>query len=185
MTDLAAQKYGFYMRGDSYWSQPFIWGWGGTLFTVNDEGKVTEHRRQFARVRQRLDVPQGQRPGQGRPGHLGLQDRLRQHERGLQGRHDHVHPPGPVAGRRHPHGRRPSPTTTNLVIATVPDGVNGKTGSPVGGHNWVVSLDVGEDADKAAAVASFLTYMTGARAAGGPRQEPRPSADQYRRLRRP
>ena len=42
VTDLAAQKYGFYMRGDSYWSQPFIWGWGGTLFTVNDQGKVTE-----------------------------------------------------------------------------------------------------------------------------------------------
>ena len=51
---------------------------------------------------------------------------------------------------------------TNLVIAKVPDGVNGKTGSPVGGHNWVVSLDVGENADKAAAVASFLTYMTDA-----------------------
>ena len=99
VTDLAAQKYGFYMRGDSYWSQPFIWGWGGTLFTVNDEGKVTEHRCQFARVGQWLDISQGQRPGQGRPGHLGLQDRLRQHERGLQGRHDHVHPPGPLAGR--------------------------------------------------------------------------------------
>ena len=41
VTDLAAQKYGFYMRGDSYWSQPFIWGWGGTLFTVDDQGKVT------------------------------------------------------------------------------------------------------------------------------------------------
>ena len=40
--------------------------------------------------------------------------------------------------------------------------MNGKTGSPVGGHNWVVSLDVGENADKAAAVASFLTYMTDA-----------------------
>ena len=41
VTDLAAQKYGFYIRGDSYWSQPFIWGWGGTLFTVDDQGKVT------------------------------------------------------------------------------------------------------------------------------------------------
>ncbi len=37
---------------------------------------------------------------------------------------------------------------------------DGKTGSPVGGHNWVVNVDVGKDADKAAAVASFLTYMT-------------------------
>ena len=49
---------------------------------------------------------------------------------------------------------------SNLVIAPVPAGVNGKTGSPVGGHNWVVSVDVGKNADKAAAVASFLTYMT-------------------------
>ena len=75
VTDLAAKKYGFYMNGDSYWSQSFIWGWGGTLFTVNDEGKVTEHRRQLARVGERLDLPQGQGPRHGRAGHLGLQDR--------------------------------------------------------------------------------------------------------------
>ena len=49
VTDLAAKKYGFYMHGDSYWSQSFIWGWGGTLFTVNDRRQDHEHRRQLAR----------------------------------------------------------------------------------------------------------------------------------------
>ncbi len=74
MTDLAAQKYGFYMNGDSYWSQSFIWGWGGTLFTVNDEGKVTNIGVNSPGVGERLDLPQGQGPRRGRTGHLGLQD---------------------------------------------------------------------------------------------------------------
>ena len=42
VTDLAAQKYGFYMRGDWYWSQPFIWCWGGALFNVDEKGKASE-----------------------------------------------------------------------------------------------------------------------------------------------
>jgi arabinogalactan oligomer/maltooligosaccharide transport system substrate-binding protein len=55
VTDLAAKKYGFYMNGDSYWSQSFIWGWGGTLFTVNDRARSRD-RRQLARVRRWLDI---------------------------------------------------------------------------------------------------------------------------------
>ena len=26
--DAELQRYGFYMRGDSYWALPFVWSWG-------------------------------------------------------------------------------------------------------------------------------------------------------------
>ena len=32
----------FYMRGDAYWLQPYLWAFGGGLFEVNEEGQVTE-----------------------------------------------------------------------------------------------------------------------------------------------
>jgi arabinogalactan oligomer / maltooligosaccharide transport system substrate-binding protein len=32
----------FYMRGDAYWLQPFLWAFGGGLFDVDDQGNVTE-----------------------------------------------------------------------------------------------------------------------------------------------
>ena len=41
ITDLDAQKYGFYMRGDSYWVQPFTWGWGGSLYEVAEDGSAS------------------------------------------------------------------------------------------------------------------------------------------------
>ena len=32
----------FYMRGDAYWLQPYLWAFGGGLLEVNEEGQVTE-----------------------------------------------------------------------------------------------------------------------------------------------
>ena len=106
VTDLDAQKYGFYTRGDSYWALPFIWSWGGGLVNVDENGNPVRDPRQQPRVGGRPRVPQEQHPRRRRAGDLGLPDRLRQHERGLQGRHDHVHPAGPLAGGGHPDRRR-------------------------------------------------------------------------------
>jgi arabinogalactan oligomer / maltooligosaccharide transport system substrate-binding protein len=49
---------------------------------------------------------------------------------------------------------------TNLVIAPVPDGVSGKTGSPVGGHDYVINVDAGKDAAKQAAIMDFVMYLS-------------------------
>src|SRR4029450_12621876 len=49
---------------------------------------------------------------------------------------------------------------SNLVIAPVPTGEGSNTGSPVGGHNWVVGVDVGKDQAKADAVVNLLQYLT-------------------------
>ena len=61
VTDLDAQKYGFYMRGDSYWAQPFTWAWGGSLYKVAEDGNVTVIHQQ-PRVRRGLELPEGQHP---------------------------------------------------------------------------------------------------------------------------
>jgi arabinogalactan oligomer/maltooligosaccharide transport system substrate-binding protein len=51
--------------------------------------------------------------------------------------------------------------SSNLVIAPVPEGTAGNTGSPVGGHNYVVYALVADDPDKQAAVLDLLSYING------------------------
>ena len=50
---------------------------------------------------------------------------------------------------------------SNLVIAPIPEGTAGNTGSPVGGHNYVVYALVADDPDKQAAVLDLLAYING------------------------
>ena len=172
------------MRGDSYWSQPFIWGWGGTLFTVNDQGKVTNIGVNSPESVNGWTYLKTKVLGTVTPATWDFKTDYDNMNAGFKAGTTMCILQGPWQVADILTGAAFT-DKSNLVIAKVPDGVNGKTGSPVGGHNWVVSLDVGKNADKAAAVASFLTYMTARRPAGDPGQEPRPAPDQYRRLRRP
>ena len=159
VTDLAAQKYGFYMRGDSYWSQPFIWGWGGTLFTVNDQGKVTNIGVNSAESVNGWTYLKEKVLGTVAPATWDFKTDYDNMNAGFKAGTTMCILQGPWQVADILTGTAFT-DKTNLVIAPVPVGVNGKTGSPVGGHNWVVSKDVGGNADKAAAIASFLTYMT-------------------------
>ncbi len=159
VTDLAAQKYGFYMRGDSYWSQPFIWGWGGTLFTVNDQGKVTDIGVNSPESVNGWTYLKEKVLGTVAPATWDFKTDYDNMNAGFKAGTTMCILQGPWQVADILTGAAFT-DPTNLVIAPVPVGVDGKTGSPVGGHNWVVGKDVGDNADKAAAVASFLTYMT-------------------------
>ncbi len=159
VTNLATQKYGFYMRGDSYWSQPFIWGWGGTLFTANDQGKVTnigvnspESVNGWTYLKEKV-------LGTVAPATWDFKTDYDNMDAGFKAGTTMCILQGPWQVADILKGTAFT-DKTNLVIAPVPTGVNGKTGSPVGGHDWVVGVDVGKNADKAAAVSNFLQFMT-------------------------
>jgi arabinogalactan oligomer / maltooligosaccharide transport system substrate-binding protein len=161
VTDLAAQKYGFYMRGDSYWSQPFIWGWGGTLFTVNDQGKVSEIGVNSPESVNGWNYLKDNVLGTVAPASWDFKTDYDNMDAGFKAGTTMCILQGPWQTADILKGAAFT-DPTNLVIAPVPDGVAGKTGSPVGGHNWVVGLDVGKDQAKADAVANLIQYLTGA-----------------------
>ena len=148
------------MNGDSYWSQPFIWGWGGTLFTANDQGKITNIGVNSPESVARLDVPRRTKVlGTVAPATWDFKTDYDNMNAGFKAGTIMCILQGPWQVADILKGAAFT-DPTNLVIAPVPTGVDGKTGSPVGGHDWVVGVDVGKDADKTAAVANFIQYMT-------------------------
>ena len=159
VTDLAAQKYGFYLRGDSYWSQPFIWGWGGSLFTANDQGKVTDIGVNSAESVAGWNAAKDKLLGTVAPATWDFKTDYDNMDAGFKAGTIMCILQGPWQVADILKGEAFA-DPTNLVIAPVPAGVDGKTGSPVGGHDWVVGVDVGKDEAKAAAVASLIQYLT-------------------------
>jgi arabinogalactan oligomer/maltooligosaccharide transport system substrate-binding protein len=161
VTDLAAQKYGFYMRGDSYWSQPFIWGWGGTLFTANEEGKVTDIGVNSPESVNGWNYLKDKVLGTVAPATWDFKTDYDNMNAGFKAGTIMCILQGPWQVADILKGEAFT-DPTNLVIAPVPDGVNGLTGSPVGGHDWVIGLDVGKDEAKTAAVVNLVEYLTSA-----------------------
>jgi len=159
VTDLAAQKYGFYMRGDSYWAQPFIWGWGGTLFEVDNQGLVTVT----------VDSPESEKGfnylkdsilGTVAPASWDFASDYDNMNAGFKAGTTMCILQGPWQVADLLTGDAFMANPDNLVIAPVPDGETGLTGSPVGGHNYVVYALVADDAAKEAAVLSLLNHLS-------------------------
>jgi arabinogalactan oligomer/maltooligosaccharide transport system substrate-binding protein len=157
VTDLSAQDYGFYMRGDSYWSQPYIWGWGGTLFEVNDQGLVTVT----------VDSPESAAGwsylkdsilGTVAPATWDFASDYDNMNAGFKAGTTMCILQGPWQVADILEGEAFKADPSNLVISPVPDGDAG-TGSPIGGHDYVVYALVAEDPDKQAAVISLLNHI--------------------------
>jgi arabinogalactan oligomer/maltooligosaccharide transport system substrate-binding protein len=159
VTDLAAQKYGFYMRGDSYWSQPFIWGWGGYLFEANDQGKVTSIGVNNAQSVSGWNWLKDNILGKVTPATWDFKTDYDNMNAGFKAGTIMCILQGPWQTSDILKGAAFS-DPTNLLIAPVPTGEGSDTGSPVGGHNWVVGADVGKDQAKTDAVVSLLQYLT-------------------------
>lgn len=161
VTDLAAQKYGFYMNADSYWSQAFIWGWGGTLFTANDQGKITAVGVNSPESVSGWDYLATKVVGTVTPKTWDFKNNYTNMTEGFKAGTIMCILQGPWQVADILKGTAFA-DPTNLVIAPVPTGLQAKTGSPVGGHDWVVGVDVGKDPAKTAAVTDFIKSMTSA-----------------------
>ena len=165
------------MRGDSYWAQPFTWAWGGKLYEVAEDGSVTvliNKPESVAGWNYLKDSILGPSP---RP--AGASRRLRQHDRGLQGRHDHV---------RHERPWQVADHLTGEAFADPPTSSSPR--SPRHGRQHRLARRrpqlrrlrlVGEDADKQAAVACLCVHQR-RRSAGLPGPDAGPAADPHRRL---
>jgi arabinogalactan oligomer / maltooligosaccharide transport system substrate-binding protein len=161
VTDISAKKYGFYMRGDSYWAQPFIWGWGGTLFTADDQGKVTAIGVNGPEAVSGWTYLKDKILGTVAPKTWDFKTDYDNMNAGFKAGTTMCVLQGPWQVADIQTGDAFKADPTNLVIAPVPDGAPGKTGSPVGGHDFVVFVDAMSNPDKAAAVVDLLNAIDG------------------------
>jgi arabinogalactan oligomer/maltooligosaccharide transport system substrate-binding protein len=158
VTDLAAQKYGFYTRGDSYWAQPFIWSWGGTLYEVAEDGTVTvtvnspESAAGWNFLKDNI-------VGKIMPATWDFANDYTNQTEGFKAGTIMCVMNGPWQVADHLTGAAFKDDPSNLVIAPIPTGEGDHTGSPVGGHNYVVYAGVADDPDRQAAVLDFLNYL--------------------------
>jgi arabinogalactan oligomer/maltooligosaccharide transport system substrate-binding protein len=162
ITDLDAQRYGFYMRGDSYWAQPFTWSWGGQLYEVAEDGSVTVLINSPESA-EGWNFLKDQILGTVAPASWSFPDDYGNMTTGFKAGTIMCVMNGPWQVADHLTGEAFA-DPSNLVIAPVPEGTAGNTGSPVGGHNYVVYALVGQDPDKQAAVLDLLSYINGAEA---------------------
>jgi arabinogalactan oligomer / maltooligosaccharide transport system substrate-binding protein len=163
IADLDAQRYGFYMRGDSYWAQPFTWAWGGQLYEVAEDGSVTVLINSPESV-EGWNFLRDSILGTVAPASWSFPDDYGNMTTGFKAGTIMCVLNGPWQVADHLDGEAFADNPENLVIAPVPEGTAGNTGSPVGGHNYVVYALVGQDPDKQAAVLDLLSYINGAEA---------------------
>ncbi|HZW01617.1 MAG TPA: extracellular solute-binding protein, partial [Candidatus Deferrimicrobium sp.] len=137
IADLEAQKYGFYMRGDSYWAQPFTWAWGGTLYEVAEDGSVTVTINSPESV-EGWDFLKDSILGTVAPAApWDYTNDYGNMTTGFKAGTIMCVMNGPWSVADHLTGEAFA-DPSNLVIAPIPEGTAGNTGSPVGGQNYVV-----------------------------------------------
>ena len=162
VTDLDAQKYGFYMRGDSYWAQPFVWSWGGSLYEVQDDGSV-DVQINSAEAAEGWNYLKDSVLGTVAPANWDFASDYDNMSAGFKAGTIMCVMNGPWSVGDHLSGEAFA-DPSNLVIAPIPEGSPGNTGSPVGGHNYVVYALVAEDEAKQTAVLDLLSYINGGEA---------------------
>ena len=162
VTDLGAQAYGFYTRGDAYWAQPFTWAWGGQLYEVAEDGSVEvlinspESVEGWNYLRDNI-------LGTVAPATWSFPDDYGNMTTGFKAGTIMCVMNGPWQVADHLTGEAFA-DPSNLIIAPIPEGTAGNTGSPVGGHNYVVYALVAQDEAKQAAVLDLLSYINGTEA---------------------
>lgn len=130
----APQKYGFFMRGDSYWLQAFIWAFGGEIANNDKTIEVNSP-----------DSIKGVEFVVNTLANSGIMptniDFANDYGTAMTGFKDGKYAMilnGPWATADVLSGKE-FQDKSNFGVAVIPPGPGGKYGSPVGGHNYVIS----------------------------------------------
>lgn len=136
LTDPDSGRYGFcYKTDDSYWFLPFLWGYGGEMYDKNNQ--VAIHRQESVNALQfMIDLRDRYRVIPPEAGKTLVVDANNLVEGFKSGEYAMIFN-GPWETSNVLTGSE-FKTKANLGVTRIPDGPHG-TGSPTGGHNYVIS----------------------------------------------
>jgi arabinogalactan oligomer/maltooligosaccharide transport system substrate-binding protein len=126
------KTFGFYMRGDSYWLQPFIWAFGGGLVDVENKQILVNNAQSVQGVQFAADLVKSKGVVQNRDFANDYDNAMTAFKTGKVAMIFN----GPWSTTDVLSGSEFS-DKANLGIAPVPSGSGGQ-GSPVGGHNYTI-----------------------------------------------
>ncbi len=132
LTDSKSGKWGFYMRGDSYWLQPFIWAFDGDLITADKVYKI-DSAESVKALKFVLDFLNS---GKISPKQIDFSNDYTNAMTAFKSGKTAMIFNGPWATSDILTGEE-FKNADNLGIAIIPK--EKKYGSPVGGHNYVIS----------------------------------------------
>lgn len=149
----------FYMRGDSYWLQPFLWAFGGGLLSVNDEGQVTEILVNNEGSVAGLEFLLNDVLGTIAPAEVDFANDYGNAMTAFKEGEVAMIFNGPWSTADVLSGAEFT-DPENLGVAVIPAGPDGDKGSPIGGHSYVLYAAM-DEATQECAVA-FVQYLNSA-----------------------
>ena len=149
----------FYMRGDAYWLQPFLWAFGGGLFNTDEEGNVTEILVNNEGSVEGLTFLLEDVLGTIAPEDVDFANDYGNAMTAFKAGEVAMIFNGPWATADALSGEEFT-DPENLGIAVIPAGPDGDRGSPIGGHSYVVYA--GMDESRQACAVEFARYLSSA-----------------------
>lgn len=149
----------FYMRGDAYWLQPFLWAFGGGLFNTDADGNVTEILVNNDGSVEGLTFLLEDVLGTIAPESVDFANDYGNAMTAFKSGEVAMILNGPWSTADALSGEEFT-DSENLGIAVIPAGPDGDRGSPIGGHSYVVYAGA-DEATQACAV-ELARYLSSA-----------------------
>ncbi len=149
----------FYMRGDAYWLQPYLWAFGGGLFDVNEDGEVTEILVNNEGSVAGLEFLLNDVLGTIAPADVDFPNDYANAMTAFKEGDVAMIFNGPWSTADVLSGTEFT-DPENLGVAVIPAGPDGAKGSPIGGHSYVAYA--GMDEAKQTCAVEFMRYLSSA-----------------------
>lgn len=149
----------FYMRGDAYWLQPFLWAFGGGLFEADAEGQVSELLVNSEGSVAGLEFLLNDVLGTIAPADVDFPNDYNNAMTAFKEGDVAMIINGPWSTADALSGTEFT-DPENLGVAVIPAGPDGDKGSPIGGHSYVAYA--GMDEAKQACAVEFMRYLSSA-----------------------